>query len=116
MSTDTAHRNFLSQLIEDNAQEKPRRKVKLACAAYYMKKGIRGYSSQKVVMTELSVKACRVTCPVAEAIEGHLYLVIEGWPEKFACVVKKRYENDLEIRFLADLPTQLVDKLTVSRV
>ncbi|MDB5525522.1 MAG: PilZ protein [Rhizobium sp.] len=115
MTPETAHRNFLSQLIEDNAKEKPKRKVKLACSAFYLKKGIRGYTSQKVVMTELSVSACRVTCPVAEAIEGHLYLVIEGWPAKFACVVKKRYEDDLEIRFCNDLPAQLVEKLTVSR-
>jgi hypothetical protein len=111
----TAHRNFLSQLIEDNSQEKPRRKVKLLCTAYYLKKGIRGYTSQKVVLTELSVSSCRVTCPVAEAIEGHLYLVIDGVPAKFACAVKKRYEDDLELRFCADIPATLVDKLSVSR-
>jgi hypothetical protein len=110
MLHEPSHRNFLSQLIEDNATEKPRRKVKLPCTAFYLKKGIRGYSSQNVIMTDLSAKACRVTCPVAEAIEGHLYLVIANWPEKFACVVKKRYEDDLEIRFLADLPSELVDK------
>jgi hypothetical protein len=110
------HRNFLSQLIEDNATEKPRRKVKLPCTAYYLKKGIRGYSSQNVVMTEVSVKAARVTCPVAEAIEGHLYLVIANWPDKFACAVKKRYQDDLEIRFLADLPTELVDKLAATHL
>ena len=111
----TPHRNFLSQLIEDNVQEKPRRKVKLPCVAYYLKKGIRGFTSQKVVMVELSVSACRITCPVAEAIEGHLYLIIEGVPAKYACAVKKRYESDLEIRFCNDLPAPLVEKLTTTR-
>jgi hypothetical protein len=114
MQHEPAHRNFLSQLIEDNAVEKPRRKVRLPCATYYLKKGLHGYSSQKAVLTELSVSACRITCPVAEAIEGHLYLVIANWPEKFACVVKKRYQNDLEIRFCTNLPVELVDKFAAA--
>jgi len=109
------HHNFLSQFIVDNTKEVPRRKTKLACTAYYLKKGIRGYNAQKVILTEISVSDCRITCPLAEAIEGHLYLVIDGWPAKFACVVKKRYEDDLDIRFTTDLPADLIDKLTASR-
>jgi hypothetical protein len=109
------HHNFLSQFIVDNSKEMPRRKTKLACTAYYMKKGIRGYNAQKVMLTELSVSDCRVTCTLVEAIEGHLYLVIDGWPAKFACVVKKRYQDDLEIRFITNLPEELVEKLTTSR-
>jgi hypothetical protein len=108
------HRNFLSQLIVDNAQEKPRSKVKLACTAFYLKKGIRGYNSQKVIMTELSTTSCRITCPMVEVIDGHIYLVIDGWPAKFACAVKKRYESELEIRFGNDLPKELVEKLAAS--
>jgi hypothetical protein len=115
MST-PVHHNFLSEFIVDNAQAKPRRKTKLACNAYYLKKGIRGYNSQKVILTEISVSDCMVTCQMAESIEGHLYLVIEGWPAKFASVVKKRYEGEvLEIRFTTDLPITLIDRLTASR-
>ncbi len=101
--------------MTDNGQEKPRRKIKLACTAYYLKKGIRGYNAQKVLLTELSTSAARITCPLAEAIEGHFYLVLNNLPLKFACVVKKRYEDDLDIRFLKDLPADLLEQLTASR-
>jgi hypothetical protein len=108
-------RNFLSQLIEGNRPEKPRRNIKLKGTAFYLKKGLRGYNSQKIVLQNISETDCLVACPLPDSVDDHVYLVIDNVPAKFACAVTARSETTLDLRFCNDLPAELVERLATPR-
>jgi hypothetical protein len=107
-----ARQNFLSRLIEPSAKEPNLRAVNFDCVLFYLKTGLRGYTSQKAKVIKLCESCCMVTCPVPDAVQDHLYLVIDGIPAKFSCAVVKRLDEGLRLRFSKDLPTPLIEKLT----
>ena len=109
-------RNFLSQLIENDTRAHPRRQVRLDCTAIYLKRGLRGYMSQKATILNISEGGCLLTCPAPSRIDEHLYVVINGISAKFPCAVVGRSETNLNLNFNTEIPTTLVEQLAASRL
>ena len=108
-------RNFLSELIADDGVRRPRRQTKLKCTIYYCKKGLREYTAQRAIVADLSQSGCRILCPVPDAVDDNLYLVIDGVPSKFPCSVARRADGEIGVRFYEEIPKEVVTKLTTPR-
>lgn len=107
-------RNFLADLIHEDEQ-KPRRQCKAPATLYYCKKGLREYTAQKAVIFETSTATCKTSCPVPDAVSGDVYLVIEKLRVKIPCSVLRRSEEDLELKFYEEIPSELAERLCVLR-
>lgn len=103
-------RNFLTELIHEE-EEKPRRQCKAVGMIFYCKKGLREYSAQKATVTEISTTTCKVSCPVPDAVSGHVYLVLEQLRLKVPCAVSRRSEEDIELKFYEEIPVPLADRI-----
>ena len=103
-------RNFLTELIREE-EPKPRRQCRVEGMIYYCKKGLREYTAQKAVVIEVSTATCKATCPVPEAVSGHVYLVIERLRVKVPCAVSRRTDEDIEFKFYEEIPSALTDVL-----
>jgi hypothetical protein len=108
-------RNFLSELIADDGVRRPRRPTKLKCTIYYCKKGLREFTAQRAVVGDLSQSGCKIFCPVPDAVDNNIYLVIDGVPAKFPCSVARRAEGEIGVRFYEEIPKEIVAKLTTPR-
>ena len=107
--------HFLSRLIESDQRERPRRDVKIAARVFYLKKGLRGYSSQDCVLINISEGGCMIKLVAPSAVPQHLYLVIGDVQAKFPCVLMNKGTETANLRFAQDLPTNFVDKLAKPR-
>ena len=108
-------RNFLSELIADDGVRRPRKPTKLKCTIYYCKKGLREYTGQRAIVGDLSQSGCKILCPVPDAVDSNIYLVIDGVPAKFPCAVARRAEGEIGVRFYEEIPAEIVKKLTTPR-
>lgn len=108
-------RNFLSELIADNGVRRPRKPTKLKCTIYYCKKGLREYTGQRAIVGDLSQSGCKILCPVPDAVDNNIYLVIDGVPAKFPCAVARRGEGEIGVRFYEEIPAEIVARLTTPR-
>lgn len=111
----TQKSNFLSRLIEDDKRDKPRRDIKVAGKIFYLRKGLRGYSSQDCMLTNISEGGCMIKLTAPGAVPQHLYLVIGEVQAKFPCVLLSKGEETLNLRFSQDLPTSFIDRLAKPR-
>lgn len=107
-------RNFLTDLIREE-EEKPRRPCRIEGMIFYCKKGLREYTAQKAVVVEISTATCKATCPVPEAVSGHVYLVIERLRLKVPCAVSRRTDEDIQFKFYEEIPMELMEKMSTMR-
>ncbi len=110
-----AKRHFLNQVGEERRTEK-RREVRLDCKIYYLRNGLRGYSSQAGKVLNISENGCKIACPVIASVPEHIYLIVEGIKWKFPCGVVDRSDGCLHTNFTTPLPTELVDKLSKRKI
>lgn len=87
----------------------------MKCTIYYCKKGLREYTGQRAIVGDLSQSGCKILCPVPDAVDSNIYLVIDGLPAKFACAVARKAEGELGVRFYEEIPAEIVRKLTTPR-
>lgn len=109
-------KNYLTRLPDEDRREKVRRQTNLAGTIYYLRHGVRGYSSQSCKMIDLSESGCQLARVVTESVPDFLYFVLEGLPAKFPCAVIDRSEDTLNLKFMTDLPTELVDRITKRKI
>jgi hypothetical protein len=109
------NRNFLSQLIQHEERQWPRRPTKLKCTIYYLRKGIHGYSAQKGLVLNISEGGCMVECPSPDAAGEHVHLVIDGVEVKFSCAVRNKSETALHMKFYEEVSTEFLDKMLARR-
>jgi hypothetical protein len=109
--------HFLSRVeAEGEKRTAVRREVRLECVLYYMRNGLRGYSSQKGKVLNISESGCLVTCALPKAVAPHFYLVIKGVPVKFSCAIKEVQDRGIHTSFLQDLPKEVIDRLAKSHL
>lgn len=108
-------RHYLSELITDDGVRRPRRNTKLNCTIYYCKKGLREYTGQRAIVSDMSQSGCKILCPVPDVVDNNIYLVIDGLPAKFPCAVARRAEGEIGVRFYDEIPVEIVMKLTARR-
>ena len=103
-------RNFLAELIHEE-EEKPRRPCRVNGMIYYCKKGLREYTAQKAVIVEVSTTTCKATCPVPDAVSGHVHLVLEQFKVKVPCAVSRRTDEDIQFKFYEPIPIELMQRM-----
>jgi hypothetical protein len=107
--------HFLSRLAEADRRETERRNVKLPGKVFYLKKGLRGYSSQDCMLLNISEGGSMIKLVAPSAVPEHFYLVIEGVQAKFPCVLMGKGGETVNLRFAQDLPTSFIDQLAKPR-
>ncbi|WP_412050671.1 PilZ domain-containing protein [Hoeflea sp. Naph1] len=78
---------------------------------YYLRRGVRGYTSQPCKMLDLSESGCLISVGLSDQVPEHLYLVLDGLPAKISCAVIARSESRLHIKFSAEMTTEVVDRI-----
>jgi len=107
----SAPKNYLSRLPDEDRREKPRRQTNKVATVYYLRHGVRGYSSQSCRMDNISESGCHVCRLLSEPIPDFVYFVLEGLQAKFPCAVIDRSDDGLHLKFMTDLPTEVVDRI-----
>ena len=105
-------KNYLTRLPDEDRRESPRRQTNLSAKIYYLVRGVRGYSSQTCKLVDLSESGCQIWRVLPESVPDFLYLVLDGLPAKFPCAVVEREEESMHLKFMTNLPTEFVDRLT----
>ncbi|MDP2119256.1 MAG: PilZ domain-containing protein [Hoeflea sp.] len=103
--------NYLTRLAGVEQRLRKRRAINKLATVYYLRRGVRGYTSQPCRMVNISESGCLVAVPVPSQVADHLYLVIEGVEAKFSCAAVARSDNGLHLRFNVELATEIVDRL-----
>jgi hypothetical protein len=103
--------NYLTRLAGEEQRVHKRRLTNKLGSVYFLRRGVRGYTSQPCRMLNMSESGCLVTMPVMSEVSGHLYLVLDGVPAKFPCAVVTKSEAGLHLRFTTDLPSAVVDAI-----
>ncbi|MDZ7601326.1 MAG: PilZ domain-containing protein [Hoeflea sp.] len=103
--------NYLTRLAGEEQRRRMRRPADRPGTVYYLRRGVRGYTSQPCRMVNISESGCLVAVPLPSQVADHLYLVIEGVEAKFSCAAVARTDNGLHLRFNVDLATEIVDRL-----
>ncbi len=109
-------KNYLSRLPDEGKREKERRQVNLVGTIHYLLHGVRGYSAQTCRVIDISENCCQVCYVLTESVPDFLYLVLKGLPAKFPCAVVDREEESLQLKFMTDLPTELVDRIAQRKI
>lgn len=107
----SAPKNYLSRLPDQDRREYERRQTNLVGTIHYMLHGVRGYSSQSCRMINISETGCEVSRVLTESVPDFLYFVLKGLAAKFPCAVIDREEENLHLKFMTALPTELVDRI-----
>lgn len=103
--------NYLTRLAGDERRKDERRQANAPGTVYFLRRGVRGYASQPCRMTDISESGCRICGLLPSQVPEFLYLVLDGLQAKFPCVVVARSDAGLHLRFMADLPTAMVDNI-----
>lgn len=103
--------NYLTRLAGSEQRIHKRRPINKPGTVYYLRRGVRGYTSQPCKLFNISESGCLVSVPLPSQVADHLYLVIEGLEAKFSCVAVARTDKGLHLRFTTDLPSEAVDKI-----
>lgn len=111
----SASGNYLSRLAGEELRVHSRRQTNRPGSVYYLRRGVRGYTSQPCKMHNISESGCLLTVPVMSQVPEHLYLVLEGLPAKFPCAVVAKSETGLHLRFTTDLESHMVDQIAQKR-
>lgn len=109
--TVSASGNYLTRIGGEEQRIHKRRNTNRLGNVYYLRRGVRGYTSQPCKMVNISESGCLLVIPVMSQVPEHLYLVLDGFPAKFPCVTIARSEKGLHLRFTSDLPTEVVDTI-----
>jgi hypothetical protein len=108
------HSDFLSGFVHEKRAH-VRRPARVDVILLYLRKGLRGCLSQRAMTVDLSEGGCMISCPKADVVSEHLYVIIAGVKARIACAVVGRSETRLHLRFSDNLPTEIVDSLTKRR-
>ena len=111
----TGKSNYLSRLAGPDKREYTRRKANTPGQLYYLKRGLRGYTSQDGILVNISEGGCKFTVDVPSQVGDHCYLVLDGFPAKFPAVVVVRSDDAVHLKFASDLPTEIVRKIAAMR-
>ncbi|WP_339755971.1 PilZ domain-containing protein [uncultured Hoeflea sp.] len=111
----SASKNYLSRLPDEDRREHTRRQTNKVGTVYYLLHGVRGYSKQSCRMDNISENGCHVCRLLSEPIPDFVYFVLEGLEAKFPCAVVERSEDGLHLKFMTNLPTELVDRIADKR-
>ena len=94
----------------------PRRATNAPGTVFYLRRGVRGYSSQPCRMMDISESGCFVRGLLPSQVPEFLYLVLDGMSAKFPCAVVARSDIGLHLRFMNDLPTSVVDRIARKKI
>lgn len=111
----TGKSNYLSRLAEPEKREYTRRKANKPGEVFYLKRGLRGYTSQPGILVNISEGGCKFTVDSPSLVSDHVYLVLDGIPAKFPAVVVVRSDDAVHLKFASELPTQIVRKIVSAR-
>lgn len=103
--------NYLTRLAGPEQRAHRRRATNMPGKVFYLRRGIRGYTSQPCKMLNISESGCLVSVPLPDQTSDHLYLVLDDLQAKIACATVARSENGLHLKFRAEMPTKTVDEL-----
>ena len=103
--------NYLTRLAGEEKRIYKRRSTNKPGTVYYLRRGVRGYTSQPCKMFNISESGCLVAVPLPSQVTDHVYLVIEGLEAKFFCAAIARTDTGLHLRFTTDLPSEMVDQI-----
>ncbi|MCY0092918.1 PilZ domain-containing protein [Hoeflea ulvae] len=101
----------MTRLANLEQRQHQRRPANKPSTVYFLAQGVRGYASQRCRMTNISESGCHLSGLLPSQVPEFLYLVFDGVKVKFPCAVIARSDIGLHLKFLADLPTDTVEKL-----
>ena len=107
----SAPKNYLTRLAGEDQRTHKRRPTNTAGTIYYLRRGVRGFTSQPCRMVNISESGCLVAVPLPGQVADHLYLVLDGMQLKISCAAVTRSDAALHLRFTTDMPTELVNKI-----
>lgn len=108
--------NYLTRLAGDDQRSHMRRRTNTPGTVYYLRRGVRGYSSQPCRIINISESGCLVRGLLPSQVPEFLYLVLDGVSAKFPCAVAARSDSGLHLRFMNDLPTEIVDQIARAKL
>jgi hypothetical protein len=107
--------NFLSRLIVEEKREHVRRQMYAPCKVCYMKDGLRGYSTMKGMIVDLSEGGAQLKLPFMLTRGQDLYLLLKNFPYKLAAVVVQVTEAGTHIKFANTIPPEAVHQIASGR-
>lgn len=107
--------NFLSRLIVEEKREFVRRQMYAPCKVCYMKDGLRGYSTMKGMIVDLSEGGAQLKLPFMLTRGQDLYLLLKNFPYKLAAVVVEVTEAGIHIKFANPIPADAVHQIASGR-
>lgn len=107
--------HYLTRLATEEQRKNVRRPTNSSGTVFYMRRGVRGYASQPCRMTNISENGCFVRGLLPSQVPEFLYLVLDGLSAKFPCAVVARSDIGLHLRFMSDLPTDIVESIAGRR-
>lgn len=107
--------NYLTRLAAEERRHRTRQLTSRPGMVYYLRRGVRGYSSQACRMTDISEGGCHVRGLLPSQVPEFLYLVLDGLPVKFPCAVVGRSDIGLHLRFMVDQPSELIRSIASSK-
>jgi len=103
--------NYLTRLAGEDRRKDERRQVNASGKVYFLRRGVRGYASQTCRLIDISESGCQICGLLPSQVPDFLYLVLDGLDAKFPCAVVARTDSRLNLKFMADLPTAMVDQI-----
>lgn len=107
--------NFLSRLIVEEKRQHVRRQMYAPCTACYMKDGLRGYSTMKGMIVDLSEGGAQLKLPLPLKRGQDLYLLLKNFPYKLAAVVVNVTDVATHIKFANNIPAEAVHQIASGR-
>ncbi|MDP2734316.1 MAG: PilZ domain-containing protein [Hoeflea sp.] len=108
--------NYLTRLAGEDQRKDERRQANASGTVYFLRHGVRGYASQPCRLTDISESGCRICGLLPSQVPEFLYLVLDGLDIKFPCAVVARSDAGLHLKFMANLPTAMVDRIALPKL